>query len=98
MFIEQGERSAVSQVLHSKNDKDAIAAWRQDLNRILQIFNVRSVNPVWQSLRNRLQTELLMNNHMMLMDIYRNALPIQAGSDGQTPSVSMGFYPPTTAH
>ena len=51
--IKQGRRSAVSRVFHSKNDKDAIAAWRQDLIRILQIFNVRSVDSVRQPLRNR---------------------------------------------
>jgi hypothetical protein len=27
----------------SKDDKDKIAAWKQDLVRVLQVFNVRSV-------------------------------------------------------
>ena len=40
--IERGKRNAFSRAFHSKTDKDAIVAWRQDLNRILQIFNVRS--------------------------------------------------------
>ena len=43
-IVEQGNRNAVSQAFHAKNDKDTIAAWRQDLNRILHIFNVRSVS------------------------------------------------------
>ena len=42
----RGERNAVSRLFHSQNDKDAIAGWKQDLNKILHIFNVRSVIPV----------------------------------------------------
>ena len=49
-IVKQGNRNAVSR-LYAKNDKDAIVAWRQDLNRILHIFNVRSVGLVWRSLR-----------------------------------------------
>jgi hypothetical protein len=68
--VKKGKRNPVSQLFGSKNDKDAIASWRQDLNRILHIFNVRSTNPVWRSLRDPLliQTELLMNNNRMLLD------------------------------
>ena len=43
--VKKATRNPVSRFFRSKNDKDAIAAWRQDLNRILQIFNVRSVRP-----------------------------------------------------
>ena len=49
--IERGKRNAVSRAFHSKTDKDAIAAWRQDLTRILQIFNVRSDHFIWQLLK-----------------------------------------------
>ena len=41
--IKQSKRNAVSRIIHAANDKDAIAAWKLDLNRILQVFNVRSV-------------------------------------------------------
>jgi hypothetical protein len=44
--VKRGKRNQISRFLSSKNDKDAIAAWRQDLNRILHIFNVRSLGPV----------------------------------------------------
>ena len=44
--VKQGKRNPVSRMFHSKNDKDAIAAWKQDLSRILHIFNVRSVSSV----------------------------------------------------
>ena len=38
--IALGGRNAVSRFFHSKADKDAITAWREELKRILQIFNV----------------------------------------------------------
>ena len=107
--IEKGKRNAASQVFYSKNDKDAIAGWKQDLNRILQIFTVRSINPIWQSLIHHFQAELLVNTHLtvadthltvvdthtMVADIHRNVLATQAGPDGQNPLVSTGLYPPT---
>ena len=41
--IKQSGRHAVSRFLRAGNDKDAIAAWKSDLNRILHVFNVCSV-------------------------------------------------------
>ena len=41
--IKEIGRNYLSQLVHAKGDKDKIAAWRLELNRILQIFNVRSV-------------------------------------------------------
>jgi len=41
--IKQGKRNAVTQLFHAKNDKEMIAAWRADLNRILLVFNVSSI-------------------------------------------------------
>jgi len=40
--IERGKRNVVSRHFHAKNDKEMIATWRLDLNRILHVFNVRS--------------------------------------------------------
>ncbi|KAF9793424.1 kinase-like domain-containing protein [Thelephora terrestris] len=37
-IVEVGKRSAVSRVLHAKKDKDTIAAWRLDLDRIRRMF------------------------------------------------------------
>jgi hypothetical protein len=37
------KRNAVSRLLHAKNDKEMIAAWKSDLNKILLVFNVCSV-------------------------------------------------------
>ena len=42
-IVERGKRHVASRVLNAKGDKDKIAAWRQELNRITQNFNVRPV-------------------------------------------------------
>ena len=42
-IIKKGKRNPVARLLHAKNDKELIAAWKLDLNKILLIFNVRSV-------------------------------------------------------
>jgi len=44
-IIKQGKRNAVTQFFHAKNDKETIAAWRVDLNRMLLVFNVSSIAP-----------------------------------------------------
>ena len=39
-IIERGQRNGLSRMFHAKNDKETIATWRLDLNRILHVFNV----------------------------------------------------------
>lgn len=39
----RGNRNGLLRFILAKDDKDKIAAWKQDLVRILQVFNVRSV-------------------------------------------------------
>jgi hypothetical protein len=39
----QSIRGTASRLLHAKNDKETIAAWKSDLNRMLHVFTVRSV-------------------------------------------------------
>ena len=73
--IEKGKRNVVSRVFrsvfHSKSvDNDAIASWGQDLNRIRQIFTVRSISHIWQSLIHHFQTELLINTHLAVADTH----------------------------
>jgi hypothetical protein len=41
--IKQSQRGSVSRFFHAKNDKEKIVGWKSDLNRILHVFNVRSV-------------------------------------------------------
>jgi len=42
-IIKQSGRNTVSRFFHARNDKDTITAWKSDLNRILVVFNVRSM-------------------------------------------------------
>jgi hypothetical protein len=42
----QGKRSMVLRFILAKGDKDKIAAWNQDLFRILHVFNVCSVDSI----------------------------------------------------
>jgi hypothetical protein len=46
-IIKIGKRNAASKFLHAKNDKEAIASWRQDLDRLLNIFNVSTSDKFW---------------------------------------------------
>ena len=40
--VERGKRNAFTRVLYARNDKDAIVTWGLKLDRILNVFNVRS--------------------------------------------------------
>ena len=44
---EKNKRNMLSRVLYAQGDKEAIAAWKQDFTRILQVFQVCSVSFVW---------------------------------------------------
>jgi len=41
--IEQEKRNVISGYLDAKDDREEVAAWRLDLDRILRAVNVRSV-------------------------------------------------------
>ena len=86
--IKQSKRNAVSRLLRAKSDKDAIAAWKLDLDRILRVFNVCYIVTVWLLLTVHIQTELAINNHAMISEMHSNMLKGQEGADGQHQSVS----------
>ena len=67
--VELGKRNVVSRLFHSKDDKERIAAWRLDLNRVLHVFNVRSITPLPTLLTTHPQTELAINTHTAVSDI-----------------------------
>ena len=50
--------NTVRRLFRAKNDNEMIAAWISDLNRILGVFNVRSVAPAWSPLTAHPQAEL----------------------------------------
>ena len=70
----QVERNVVSRFIYAMNDKWTISTWRSDLNRILRVFNVRSITFVWPFLTVRLQTQLPINTNAtdkVIYDVYR---------------------------
>jgi len=42
-IVEKSGRNLLSRLVDAKNDKETIATWKLDLNRILHVFNVRSI-------------------------------------------------------
>jgi len=42
-IIEKSGRNLLSRLGNAKNDKETVVTWKLDLNRILIVFNVRSV-------------------------------------------------------
>ena len=45
----QGKRNVASRLACAKGDKDKIAAWKQDLLRVLNVFTVRLITSVGYS-------------------------------------------------
>ena len=39
-IVKRGKRNAIFRFFHTKNDREAIAAWMLDLNKIRRVFNV----------------------------------------------------------
>ena len=86
--IIQSGRNAASRIFQARNDKDTIAGWKSDLGRILQVFNVRSVNFAWSLLTASPQTELAMNTHVAVYDIRHDVSKIREEIGGQIRPVS----------
>jgi hypothetical protein len=94
--VKRGERNAISRLLCAKNDKDRITTWKQDLNRILLVFNVRSAGSVWHLLTSFIQTELPTDSYPPISDIWHNAATGHRRVGGQyQPEVRL-FYPSIT--
>ena len=72
-IIERGKRNVISRRYHAKDDKEAIATWRLDLNRILHDFHVCSVTSVWRLLTSRFQTELWINTYPAVSGTHQDA-------------------------
>ena len=70
-IIEKGQRNLFSRLAHAKDDKETLASWRSDLNRILQVFNVRSTGSVRQSLTS------LSRPSLQLIPIWWFRMPMQ---------------------
>jgi len=66
-----------------------IAVWGLDLNRILQVFNVRSATFTWMLLIIPFQTELAINTHITVSNIHRDVSKIQEEIGSRIPLVSV---------
>ncbi|KAF9780540.1 hypothetical protein BJ322DRAFT_1145561, partial [Thelephora terrestris] len=77
-IIKQGKQGSASHPFHAKHDKEKIAAWERDLDRILLIFN----------------TELAIDTHVMVAGTYKNVLAIQEGAHSVQASTPPGELPP----
>ncbi|KAF9787200.1 P-loop containing nucleoside triphosphate hydrolase protein, partial [Thelephora terrestris] len=79
-ITKESKQNAVSRILHAKSDKEAIIAWRQDLNRVLHIFN----------------TKLGIDTRMLVADIHRNMVNQGCANDQRSiqASIPLGDLPP----
>ena len=76
-IVERGQRNGLSRMFHAKNDKETIATWRLDLNRILHVFNVCGVTSARPPLTAQFQTELAINTNVTVSDVQRDVLNTQ---------------------
>ena len=76
-IIERGKRNAISRRYHTKDDKEAIATWRLDLNGILHNFHVCSVISVWRLLTFRFQNELWITIHPTVSGTHQDTAAIK---------------------
>ena len=78
-IIKRGKRNAISRHFHAKNDKEKIAGWMLDLNRILCVFNVRPLASFRRllSAERRFQTELAITTHVVTSDIHHEVVNTQ---------------------
>ena len=92
---EPKERNPISRIFYAKKDEATIAAWRADLDRILHIFEVRSVvDSLPTLLTDHLQTELALHTHIavsdtheLVSDMHRAIFKDQQGADVRNQTV-----------
>ena len=49
-IVKKNDRNVLTRALYAKSDRDAIAAWKQEFSKILQIFQVCLLGSVRRSL------------------------------------------------
>ena len=78
--VEPKKRNPISRIFYGKKDEATIAAWRSDLDRILHIFEVRSVVDSLPTLLTvHLQTELALHTHIAVSDTHEIVSDIREG-------------------
>ena len=80
-IAKRDKRNAVSRRLHKKEDDEAIASWRLDLNRVLRVLKVRSIAFASLLLTPPSQTELKTNARAIGSDVHEVLSPNTTVSD-----------------
>ena len=92
-IIKQSGRHRVSRFFHARDDKDTIAGWKSDLNRILVVFNVCPVYFLLVAANfPSPQTELTMNTHTIVADMHQNMLRTREATDSQNRVVGDNYF------
>ena len=86
-IVDKCGRNLLSRLANAKSDKETIATWKLDLNRILHVFNVRSVISVWPLLIVHLQTELAVGTRVIVSETHRSVVKGQERTGNQHISV-----------
>ena len=86
--IKHSKRNAFSRHLLAKSDKEKIAAWRVDLEKIVRNFNVRSIVTIWRLLTLDSQTALAINTNVIVSNINRILVESQGGNSSRNLTVS----------
>ena len=77
---EPKKRNPISRIFYANKDEATIAAWRSDLDRILHVFEVRSVvDSLPTLLTDHLQTELALHTHIAVSDTHEIVSNIREG-------------------
>jgi len=75
-------------LLLAKSDKEKIATWRADLEKIIRNFNVRSMVTVRRLLTLDSQTALAINTNVIVSNINRILVEGQGGNSSRNLMVS----------
>jgi len=102
--VERGRRNAISRRYYAKDNKEAVAAWKLDLDGILRVFNVCYITPVRRLLTFRFQTELGIHARTTVPDIRHDVVNTSTrskpkghkGTDSQNQAVSTTRTLPVT--
>jgi len=108
--VDWGKRSAISRRYYARDNKEAIATWKLDLDGILRVLDVRYITPVRRLLTFHFQTELeiharatvpevpqdVANTSTPVSDTHPNKPKGHKGTDGQNQAVSTTRTLPVT--
>ena len=88
----------VCQYFHARNDKEKIAGWRLELDRLLQVFNVSPTGYLWLLLTLHPQTELTITTHVIVSDTQAVVSDVHRGVVNTQTIVSKVDHTVTSSH